>query len=128
MRIMGVVAEYNPFHNGHVYQIDHAKKDLIADGVVVVMSGNFVQRGSVAIMDKRARAAAAIRGGVFYFSGRSNDDRIRERHEILHTTREQLMDFSHTLDAVCKTSGVCVIGGRDVIDACTELETVEPLQ
>ncbi len=73
-------------------------------------------------------AQAAIRGGVFYFSGRTNDDRVRERHEILHTTREQLVDFSHTLDAVCKNSGICVIGGRDVLDACTELETVEPLQ
>ena len=64
MRIMGVVAEYNPFHNGHVYQIDHAKKDLIADGVVVVMSGNFVQRGEPAILDKYTRAKLAIDNGA----------------------------------------------------------------
>ena len=74
-------------------------------------------------------AQAGIRGGVFYFSGRTNDDRIRERHEILHTTREQLVEFSHTLDAVCQTSGICVIGGKDVLDACaSQLDTVEPLQ
>ncbi len=74
-------------------------------------------------------AQAGIRGGVFYFSGRTNDDRIRERREILHTTREQLVAFSHTLDALCASSAVCVIGGKDVIDACGDaLETVEPLQ
>ncbi len=64
MRIMGVVAEYNPFHNGHVYQIEHAKNDLLADGVIVVMSGDFVQRGEPAIIDKYARAKLACDNGA----------------------------------------------------------------
>ena len=64
MRIMGVVAEYNPFHNGHAFQIEHAKKDLIADGVIAVMSGSFVQRGEPAILDKYTRAGMAISGGA----------------------------------------------------------------
>ena len=64
MKIMGVVAEYNPFHNGHVYQIEHAKKDLIAEGVIVVMSGNFVQRGEPAILDKYTRAKLAVSNGA----------------------------------------------------------------
>ena len=64
MSIMGVVAEYNPFHNGHVYQIEHAKKDLIAEGVIVVMSGNFVQRGEPAILDKYTRAKLAVSNGA----------------------------------------------------------------
>lgn len=63
MKTTGIVAEYNPFHNGHKALVDKAR-DNGATHVVAVMSGNFVQRGSVAIMDKRARAAAAIRGGV----------------------------------------------------------------
>ena len=43
--VLGIVAEYNPFHNGHKYQIDEAKKRTGANCVVAIMSGNFVQRG-----------------------------------------------------------------------------------
>lgn len=63
MKTCGIIAEYNPFHNGHKALVDHCR-EAGATHVVAVMSGNFVQRGSVAIMDKRARAAAALRGGV----------------------------------------------------------------
>ncbi|MBQ3326885.1 MAG: nucleotidyltransferase family protein [Clostridia bacterium] len=63
MKITGIVAEYNPFHNGHKALVDRCRENG-ATHIVAAMSGNFVQRGSVAIMDKRARAAAAIRGGV----------------------------------------------------------------
>ena len=63
MKTCGIIAEYNPFHNGHKALVDHCR-ETGATHVVAVMSGNFVQRGSVAIMDKRARAAAALRGGV----------------------------------------------------------------
>lgn len=62
-KVVGIVAEYNPFHNGHRHLIEECRKNG-ATHIVAVMSGNFVQRGSVAIMDKRARAAAAIGGGV----------------------------------------------------------------
>lgn len=63
MNITGIVAEYNPFHNGHRYMIEKCRENG-ATHIVAVMSGNFVQRGSVAIMDKRSRTAAAIGGGV----------------------------------------------------------------
>lgn len=63
MKTTGIVAEYNPFHNGHRAHVDRCRENG-ATHIVAVMSGNFVQRGSVAIMDKRARAAAALRGGV----------------------------------------------------------------
>ena len=63
MKTTGIVAEYNPFHNGHKALVDRCRENG-ATHIVAAMSGNFVQRGSVAIMDKRARAAAAIRGGV----------------------------------------------------------------
>lgn len=62
MKITGIVAEYNPFHNGHKYQADMAKKDC--DAVVAVMSGSFVQRGDVAIFDKFTRAECAVRCGI----------------------------------------------------------------
>ncbi len=63
MKTTGIVAEYNPFHNGHKALVDRCRENG-STHIVAAMSGNFVQRGSVAIMDKRARAAAAIKGGV----------------------------------------------------------------
>ena len=55
MKICGIIAEYNPFHNGHKYQIDKIKEDLKADAIVAVMSGNFIQRGQPALFDKWTR-------------------------------------------------------------------------
>lgn len=64
MKTAGIVAEYNPFHNGHKYHIDETKRLTSADRVVAVMSGNFVQRGETAIISKWARAEAALQNGV----------------------------------------------------------------
>ena len=52
MNIIGIIAEYNPFTNGHAYQIACAKKQFGADAVVVVMSGDFTQRGIPAVFHK----------------------------------------------------------------------------
>lgn len=64
MKVIGIIAEYNPFHNGHAYQIKKIKEDLNADYVVVAMSGNFVQRGAPAIIDKYARTQMALSCGA----------------------------------------------------------------
>lgn len=64
MKIVGVITEYNPFHNGHLYHIEKAKELSGADAVVAVMSGNFVQRGAPAIMPKHLRAEIALKAGV----------------------------------------------------------------
>ena len=64
MKVLGLVVEYNPFHNGHLYHIKEAKKITGAKYVVCVMSGNFVQRGGPAIINKWARAKAALLSGV----------------------------------------------------------------
>ena len=62
--IVGVVAEYNPFHNGHVYHLEQTRAKVGGDcGVVAVLSGDFVQRGENAIYSKFARAEAAVRCG-----------------------------------------------------------------
>ena len=52
MKITGIIAEYNPFHNGHAYQIAKIKEETDSDYVIVAMSGDFVQRGEPAIFDK----------------------------------------------------------------------------
>lgn len=64
VQAVGVVVEYNPFHNGHQWHINEAKKQSGCPTVVGVMSGNFVQRGEPAMFDKWARAEMAVRGGV----------------------------------------------------------------
>ncbi len=64
MKTIGIIAEFNPFHNGHKYLINKCRKDLGADRVVIVMTGNFVQRGAPAIVDKFTRAKAAISLGA----------------------------------------------------------------
>ena len=64
MKTCGIIAEYNPFHNGHAYQISQARKITGCDAVIVIMSGNYVQRGEPAVIDKWKRAEAAIRGGA----------------------------------------------------------------
>ena len=64
MKIVGLIAEYNPFHNGHQYHIQKAKEITGADVAIVVMSGNFVQRGAPAIIPKHLRAEMALKAGA----------------------------------------------------------------
>ena len=64
MQITGIVAEYNPFHNGHQYHIGQTKALQESDGIIAVMSGNFTQRGEAAVFDKWTRAEMALRCGV----------------------------------------------------------------
>lgn len=64
MKVVGLITEYNPFHNGHLYHIRKAREVTGADTVIVVMSGNYVQRGVPAMMPKRLRAFAALEAGV----------------------------------------------------------------
>ena len=64
MKVVGIIAEYNPFHNGHKYQIEELKKRTGADYCIVVMSGNFLQRGVPALCSKYERARMALSCGT----------------------------------------------------------------
>ena len=64
MKIAAVIAEYNPFHNGHLLQLDTIRETIGADYIIVVMSGDFVQRGEPSIMDKYARCRVALACGA----------------------------------------------------------------
>ncbi len=64
MRVVGIIAEYNPLHNGHIYHMEQAKARAGANYCVVVMSGNFVQRGEAACTDKYTRAEWALMAGA----------------------------------------------------------------
>lgn len=64
METVGVIAEYNPFHNGHLLQLREIRRLFPHADIIVAMSGSFTQRGTVAILDKWQRAEAAVRSGA----------------------------------------------------------------
>ena len=87
---VGIIAEYNPFHNGHAHQISEIKKIFPETEIIAVMSGNFTQRGEPAILDKFFRANLAVENGVdlvfelpFIFSVRSAENFARGGIKIL---------------------------------------------
>ena len=63
-KVLGIVCEYNPFHNGHLYHLEQAKKVTGSNYSVAILSGNFTQRGSSAIVDKWSRTEMALKSGV----------------------------------------------------------------
>lgn len=64
MRVVGIICEYNPFHEGHAYLLEQAKKITGADYTVCIMNGDFMQRGEPAVFDKYTRAKTALAGGA----------------------------------------------------------------
>ncbi|MCD8364625.1 MAG: nucleotidyltransferase family protein [Clostridiales bacterium] len=64
MRTAGIIAEYNPFHNGHLYHIEETRRRTEADYIIAVISGDFVQRGGPALLNKYVRAEMALRCGA----------------------------------------------------------------
>lgn len=63
-KVLGIIGEYNPFHNGHLYHLEQSKKLTSSNYTVAIMSGNFTQRGSTSLLDKWSKAEAAIRSGI----------------------------------------------------------------
>ena len=63
-RVLGIIAEYNPFHNGHLYHIARSRQETNAQYVIAVISGNFVQRGNTSIINKWTKARMALLNGV----------------------------------------------------------------
>lgn len=64
MNLLGLIVEYNPFHNGHKYHLEKSKEITNATHTIAVMSGSFLQRGEPALFDKYTRAEMAVRNGV----------------------------------------------------------------
>ena len=62
--VVGIIGEYNPFHNGHIFHLEQSKKTAKADYTIAIISGNFVQRGNVSIVDKWTKAHMALCNGV----------------------------------------------------------------
>ena len=84
MRVIGIIAEYNPFHKGHAYMLKEVRRKFPDAAILAVMSGSFTQRGEAAILDKWQRAQMAVQGGCnlvlelpFAFAVRSAQDFAR---------------------------------------------------
>lgn len=90
MHVTGIIAEYNPFHNGHRYQLEQIRQSYPDSAIIAVISGSFVQRGQAALLDKWQRAGLAIAGGCdlvlelpFAFACRSAQDFARGGVQLL---------------------------------------------
>ena len=64
MKSIGIIAEYNPFHNGHLYHIEKIKEKYPDYSIVLVMTGNFTERGDVSVIDKWKRTEIALKHGI----------------------------------------------------------------
>ena len=80
MKIIGIVTEYNPFHNGHMYQIEKIKEMYPNSILIIAMSGNYTQRGEISVINKWNKAKIAVNNGIdivleipFIFSNQSAD-------------------------------------------------------
>lgn len=109
MRVCGIIAEYNPFHSGHAYQIAEARARSGCDYLITVMSGDFVQRGAPALMDKYTRARMALAAGADLVlmlpvaaSTASAEGFARAGVSMLHTT-----GVVDTISFGCEDPAVC---------------------
>jgi len=122
MKILGIITEYNPFHNGHLYHLFQAKEITGADYVVAVMSGNFLQRGEPAIINKWARAKMALNAGI---------DLVIELPFVFSTQDAngfafgavKLLDSLHIIDYLCFG---CETDNIDVLHSISNFLHIEP--
>ncbi len=114
MKICGIICEYNPFHNGHLYQLQEAKKRSGADALLCIMSGNFVQRGEAAVLDKFTRAKHAVLGGA---------DAVIELPTVFATSNAELFAKGAVsiLSSIPEVTTLCF--GAEHADAAAFIET-----
>ena len=126
---VGIVAEYNPFHNGHEYQINKAKELTGADTVVVVMSGSFVQRGEPALCSKWARAEMALSCGAdlvvelpVCFAVRSAEFFARGAVKILNALNVDNIAFGSETENVDRLARIAEVLSDQSFDNSTKIK------
>lgn len=122
MNTVGLITEYNPLHNGHIYHLNEARNKSGAEITIAVMSGNFVQRGEPAVIDKYSRAKAAIDSGI---------NLIVELPAFyaLSSAEGFAAGAALTLEALGVNSFVfgSECGNIDLLEKCAEIFTNEPV-
>ncbi len=131
MKICGIVAEFNPFHNGHAYLIQKARESGYS-GVVAVMSGNFVQRGEPAIIETESRVRAALDGGVDLVLQLPVNHALSGASDFSRGA-VGILDASGVIDALvfgseCGDAGLLAECARALNDKRTDERTVEELK
>jgi len=124
LNITGIIVEYNPFHNGHLYHINESKKITNSDGIIGIMSGNFTQRGIPAIVDKWTRAKMALLNGV---------DLVLELPAIYSLSSAEFFSFGAItlLDGIGITNNICFgseLGHIQTIKYIANILHTEPLE
>lgn len=122
MKTAGIIVEYNPFHNGHKFHIEETRKATGADFIIAVMSGNFVQRGACALLDKYTRTQMALSCGadlvlelpVLFATGSAGD---------FASGAVSLLDKLGVVDAICFGSEC---GDIDMLQRAAAILAEEP--
>ena len=122
MKTLGIVSEYNPYHNGHKYHIQATREEFGAESIVSIMSGSFVQRGEVAIFDKWSRAEMALRNGV---------DLVIELPFVYSCQPAEIFSFGamNILNNLGIIDGICFgseLGSADALSEIAKLLLNEP--
>lgn len=122
MKVLGLIVEYNPFHNGHMHHLLESKKKSDSTHTVAIMSGHFLQRGEPALFDKWTRATAAVEAGV---------DLVIELPTLLATQSAEF--FSHgavsTLNSTNVIDSICFgseVGDIDILYQISDILVDEP--
>ena len=122
MNLLGLVVEYNPFHNGHKYHLEKSKEITNATHTVAIMSGSFLQRGEPALLDKYTRAEMAVKNGV---------DLVIELPTLYACQSAEI--FSHgavaTLNSLNCVNSLCFgseEGNIDILQTISEILVKEP--
>ena len=122
MKTIGIVSEYNPFHNGHKYHIQAAREEFGGDCIVSIMSGSFVQRGDAAIFDKWSRTEMALHNGV---------DLVLELPFVYSCQPAEIFSFGaiNILNNLGIIDGICFgseLGSADALSEIAKLLLNEP--
>ena len=118
----GIIAEYNPFHSGHKYHIEETRRRTGADYIIAVLSGDFVQRGEPAVIDKYFRTRMALAGGA---------DLVLELPAVYATASAEYFAMAgvsllHALQCVDYLSFGSEWVNREEYDFCVKVLTQEP--
>ena len=109
MDAVGIICEYNPFHNGHLYHINKIKKMFPESPIILVMSGHFMQRGNISVLNKWDKTDIALNNGVdlvvelpFFFASQSSDIFARGALQILNALKVKYLVFGSECDDIKK--------------------------
>lgn len=120
--VVGIIGEYNPFHNGHAYHLEKSKQEAHADYSVAVVSGNFVQRGNVSLIDKWSKTNMAISNGIDLVIELPTIYSISSAENFAYGA-VKILDSLNIVDYISFGSESCNI---DVLEKCADVLYKEP--